>query len=315
MLAVAAHKADGPRYRPAVAVPQAGIFALGNLAHTYLEFDLADGADAAALVAAVAGLTEPRTTMGGVNLVTGFRPELWAAAAPASAPAKLHGFDTPVTGAGGYVMPATQHDVMLWIAGGSYDVVFDAGVEMMSELTDVAVLADEIVSWSYHRDLDLTGFIDGTENPSLSVAPRFVLVPEGRPGAAGSVLLLQKWRHDTAAWTALSTQDQEQVIGRVKATSEELEDKASNSHVARTDQDQFGHIFRRNTPYGSIRDHGTVFVGFSAAQRPLATMLESMAGVNGEPDALTRYSQPLTGAYYFVPSVDDLAASGRQIGE
>jgi porphyrinogen peroxidase len=36
---------------------------------------------------------------------------------------------------------------------------------------------------------------------------------------------------------------------------------------------------------------------------PLATMLGSMAGVaDGILDALTRYTQPLTGAYYFVPS-------------
>lgn len=32
-----------------------------------------------------------------------------------------------------------------------------------------------------------------------------------------------------------------------------------------------------------------------------------MAGlVTGTRDALTRYSQPLTGSYYFVPSVGDL---------
>lgn len=38
------------------------------------------------MVAAAAGLGEPRTTLGGVNLVTGMRPELWAAVAPAPAP-------------------------------------------------------------------------------------------------------------------------------------------------------------------------------------------------------------------------------------
>ena len=36
-------------------------------------------------------------------------------------------------------------------------------------------------------------------------------------------------------------------------------------------------------------------------------MLESMAGlVSGTRDALTRYTTPLTGAYYFVPSTDAL---------
>ena len=94
---------------------------------------------------------------------------------------------------------------------------------------------------------------------------------------------------------------------RTKLDSVELEDKAPESHVASTDQDRFGDIFRRNTPYGTVMDHGTMFVGFAAEQRPLAVMLESMAGlVSGERDALTRYTRPLTGAYYFVPSVDSL---------
>ena len=50
-----------------------------------------------------------------------------------------------------------------------------------------------------------------------------------------------------------------------------------------------------------------MFVGFSREQRPLAAMLESMAGVGGgAPDALTHYTRPLTGAYYFVPSATAL---------
>ena len=58
--------------------PQTGMFALGTDSHAYLEFDLLPTAGAASAVARVAGLREPRTTMGGVNLVAGFRPELWA---------------------------------------------------------------------------------------------------------------------------------------------------------------------------------------------------------------------------------------------
>jgi len=56
--------------------PQSGLFALGTAAHAYLEFDAAAGKGAVDVVRAVASLREPRTTMGGVNLVAGFRPEL-----------------------------------------------------------------------------------------------------------------------------------------------------------------------------------------------------------------------------------------------
>jgi putative iron-dependent peroxidase len=288
--------------------PQPGIFALGTNAHAYLEFEVAGGRDGEEFVAALASLREPRTTMGGVNLVAGFRPELWRAAAPTEAPSGLDGFNTDVVGTDGFVMPATQHDAVLWLSGSAYDVVFDVARAAIAELHGLGVVADETSSWPYRRDLDLTGFIDGTENPTLIEAPQLVLVPDGSPGAGGTILLLQKWVHDAAAWESLPVAEQEQVIGRTKLDSVELEDKPASSHVASTDQDRFGKIFRRNTPYGTVTDHGTMFIGFCAEQRPLAAMLESMAGVtSGERDALTRYTTPLTGAYYFVPAAEALA--------
>jgi len=69
-----------------MASAQPGIFALGTNSHAYLEFVLAAAAHALEAVARIASLREPRTTIGGVNLVTGFRPELWAAVAPDAAP-------------------------------------------------------------------------------------------------------------------------------------------------------------------------------------------------------------------------------------
>jgi porphyrinogen peroxidase len=290
-----------------VRTPQSGIFALGTASHAYLEFDKDPDVAVAELVQAVAAMREPRTTMGGVNLVAGFAPELWREVAPAEAPPDLAGFREDLVGVEGYVMPATQHDAVLWISGSAYDVVFDVARATIAALAGLATVADETSSWPYRHDLDLTGFIDGTENPTLVEAPDFVLVPEGKPGAYGSVLLLQKWRHDSREWESLPVERQEEVIGRRKADSTELEDKAADSHVARTDQDEFGKIFRRNMPYGTVTDHGTMFVGFCSEQGPLAAMLESMAGLTtGARDALTYFTQPLTGAYYFVPSTQSL---------
>jgi putative iron-dependent peroxidase len=288
------------------ATPQSGIFALGTASHAYLEFDSAGEGPGRELVAALASLREPRTTIGGVNLVAGFRPELWRAVAPGDVPAELHSFNDDVTGADGYVMPATQHDAVLWISGSAYDVVFDVAREAIASVARLASVAEETSSWPYRHDRDLTGFIDGTENPSLIDAPGLVVVPEG-PGAGGTILLLQKWVHDAVAWEALPTADQERVMGRRKDDSVELDDKPADSHVASTDQDRLGKIFRRNMPYGTVTDHGTMFVGFASEQRPLQEMLESMAGSNGGTrDALTRYTNALTGAYYFVPSTEAL---------
>jgi porphyrinogen peroxidase len=289
-----------------MASPQTGIFALGTASHAYLELD-ATG-DAAALAAAVASLREPRTTMGGVNLVSGFRPELWRELRPEDTPADAAGFDADLAGIEGFVMPATQHDAVLWISGGSYDVVFDVARAAIAALGALATVGEETSSWSYHHDLDLTGFIDGTENPTLVEALEVVAVPEGSPGAGGSTLLLQKWQHDATVWEALGVERQEEVIGRRKTDSVELDPKPADSHVASTDQDSFGKILRRNMAYGTVTDHGTMFVGFASTREPLQAMLESMAGLkSGARDALTRYTNPVSGAYYVIPSIESIA--------
>ena len=296
-----------------MASPQTGIFALGTASHAYLEFDLLSSADASSAVTLVAGLREPRTTIGGVNLVAGFRPELWATVAPDAAPPDVTGFNAPLTGVEGYTLPATQHDVVIWLTGAAYDVVFDLSRAVTTALADHVGLANEMVGWPYHRDLDLTGFMDGSENPTLVEASSAALIPPGTPGESGSILLLQQWEHDAEAWDKLPVPLQEAVIGRRKVDSVELSPRPVDSHVARTDQDTFGKIFRRNIGYGTLARHGTIFVGFSATQRTLAAMLESMVGRGDGPrDRLTRFTRALTGGYYVIPSVERLAAFGSE---
>jgi putative iron-dependent peroxidase len=288
--------------------PQTGIFALGTMSHVYLELDLVPGAAPGVLVGAVAGLREPRTTIGGVNLVVGFRPELWASVAPDDTPTGVTSFRSPVSGPTGVTMPATQHDAVIWIAGGEYDAVFDVTRAVRLALAPWATLVHEIVGWPYHHDLDLTGFIDGTENPSLVEAASVAIVPAGGPGAGSSILLLQQWRHDGLAWDALPQAQQEAVIGRTRSDSVELDPRPAGSHVARTDQEAFGHILRRNVAWGTLLDHGTIFSGFAANQAILARMLDSMAGIpDGIVDELTRFAAAVTGAYYVVPSVESLS--------
>jgi porphyrinogen peroxidase len=299
---------------PTPNTPQAGMFALGTASHAYLELDLEPGRDGAELVRHLASLREPRTTMGGVNLVVGFRPELWAAAFPRAAPVEVTGFEDPVVGPDGFTMPATQHDALLWLSGSAYDVLFDTARAAIAGLASLATVAEETSSWPYQHDRDLTGFIDGTENPTVVEAPEVILIPDGTPGAGGTVVLLQKWEHDAAAWESLPTEEQEQVMDRRKPDSLELDPKRADSHVASTDQDTFGKIFRRNMPYGTVTGHGTMFVGSCSGRKPLHAMLESMSGLgSGARDALTHFTTPLTGAYYFVPSIPALLAAAPPV--
>ena len=155
---------------------------------------------------------------------------------------------------------------MVWLTGSGYDVVFDLSRTVIVGLAGAAELANEIVGWPYHHDLDLTGFIDGTENPTLVEASSVAIIPEGSPGEGGSILLLQQWEHDAVGWERLSVDAQEAIIGRRKADSAELDPPPPGSHVERTDQDRLGKIFRRNIAYGTLERHGTIFVGFSRDQ-------------------------------------------------
>jgi porphyrinogen peroxidase len=291
--------------------PQTGIFALGDAAHGLFEFSLRAGADVEAAVSALVSVREPRATVGGANRVLGFRPSLWRKLAPKDAPLDAHDFEEPIKGSGGYSMPATQADIWAWFSAANYDTVFDMGRGAIESLAPYAGLEREYRGWVYHHNRDLTGFQDGTENPPLDEAPEIALVGNGNPGAGGGVVLFQVWKHTKSAFHDLPIETQEAVIGRTKADSIELGETQmpADSHVSRTTLDVDGKeldIFRRNVPYGIVSDNGTLFIGFSAEQRRLELMLRQMAGIGGPRDALTKYTQPLTGAYYFVPSIQAL---------
>jgi len=196
--------------------PQAGIFALGTSSHAYLEFDILDAKNRREFAVTISSIREPRTTTGGVNFVIGFRPELWRDVVPDDAPEDVEGFNKEIQGVEGFVMPATQHDALVWLSGSAYDVLFDMARSVVRDLTGQASLVDETSSWPYRHDRDLSGFIDGSENPTLLDAPSAALLPEGVAGAAGSVLLLQKWKHKVREWETLPVERQERIMGRTK---------------------------------------------------------------------------------------------------
>ncbi|MCW2494253.1 Dyp-type peroxidase [Jatrophihabitans sp.] len=288
---------------------QPSIFAQGTGEHAYVEFDLLPGADPLDLVTGLATVHGPEAAVSGVSAVIAFRPELWAALRPAAAPAGVSSF-TEIVGPE-ITFPASQHDAWLWVAGSSRGAVFDATRTAIDAVAGCARPVSEVTGWHYQRDRDLTGFIDGTENPA-GVRAVDVVTHADEPGRGSSIALVQQWAH-TPAWVDVPVADQERVIGRSKPDSVELDEAVmpADSHVSRTVVEEEGaelKIYRRNTAYGAVTEHGTMFVGFCATQHPLQIMLERMAGVgDGVRDALTRYTTPLTGAYYVAPSIPALA--------
>lgn len=289
---------------------QSGITGLGVTDHAYYELDLlvdaaSEGKTSIGALAAAANL--PSTC--GANIVIGVRPELWAQVAdPQDVPENVHGFNEPMQGKDGYSMPATQHDAWLYVASSSRSQCFDVSHKILDDLKPYFKVADETIGWVYEKNRDLTGFEDGTENPGTFEAPSVVAIPDGKPGAGASILLFQKWVHQTQEWESLSTEEQEDAIGRTKVDSVELDDeeKPESSHVARSVVEVDGEeldVYRRNVAYGDRGEHGTVFVGFTFDQWRMNEMLRRMAGADGGPrDMLTYFTTAITGSWYVCPS-------------
>lgn len=295
-------------------VPQFGIFAQGTNAHQFIEFDLRPDVDMPLATSALSRLRAPAVASGGVNLVIGFGSDFWREVALEDAPPELGPFQRIGT-VGGHHAPATQHDFWLWISGSSQDVVFEHARAAVLALSDVAVVASEQPCFVHRDSRDLTGFIDGTANPMTHEAPYASLVPEDRPGAGGSHVLVMRWVHDLTAFESLPVSEQERVFGRTKLDSIELEGEAKpfNAHISRVEiTDESGEelpIYRRSVPYGTVAEHGLYFVAFSAERSRFDQMLSHMFGLASDRvhDRLTDFSRPVSGAFYFAPSLTLLA--------
>jgi porphyrinogen peroxidase len=297
-----------------MATGQPGIFAQGTRSHYNLEFDLRSGARPDDVAAAVAKLREPAVTAGGLNLVIGFGAGLWGSLVSASdRPAELRPFD-PVEGTDGHRAPSTQHDLWIWIHGTGEDLALDAARACTAVLAPVAELVLEQPCFVYRDSRDLTGFIDGTENPHVEEGPEVALVAAGEPGEGGAYVITQRWVHDLEAFHGQSVTEQEGTIGRTKPDSIELADdrKPPTAHIARVVIEEDGEeleIYRRSTPYGTVGEHGLYFVGFSAELSRFDKMLARIFGVtDGVRDHLTDFTRPVTGSYYFAPSLEALRA-------
>jgi putative iron-dependent peroxidase len=322
--------------------PQPGVFAQGTRFHHHLEFDARPRIGPRAYRTALAVLRAPAVTAGGANLVVGFGPSLWrrlardpaedvAAVLAAHRPARaiagrsraiagrsraIAGRSRAGTGVPGTSVPATQHDLWVWIHGSGPDVVLDVARATADAFAPVASLATDQPGFVYGASRDLTGFIDGTENPTVEEAPDVALIADGQPGAGGSFAITQRWVHDLAAFHTLSLRDQEGVFGRTKADSIELapEEKPPTAHIARVvvegEDGEELQIYRRSVPYGNVTEHGLYFVAFSADPARFDRMLARMFGRSGDGlhDRLTEFSRPVTFSRYFVPSAESFSA-------
>jgi porphyrinogen peroxidase len=292
-----------------MAVPQPGIFAQGTRSHYHLEFDLRPDVTDAAICAAIGGLREPSVTAGGLNIIVGFGTALWRRLRPDDVPADSAPFET-IEGAG-HTAPATQHDIWVWTHGTGEDVELDVARGIAAVFAPVATLALEQPGFVYRDSRDLTGFIDGTENPPVEAAHDVAIVPDGQPGEGGAHVIAMRWVHNLGAFHAQSVEDQEATFGRTKPDSVELDDKPPTAHISRVVIKEDGEeleIYRRSVPYGRVEELGLYFIAFSADRTRFTKMLANMFGTSGDGlhDRLTDFTTPVTGSFFFAPSLDAL---------
>jgi putative iron-dependent peroxidase len=291
-------------------VPQAGIFAVGTRTHHHLEFDVDASVPLESVVAAIDSIVE----IGSSNIVVGFGSDLWGRLSTTK-PVGLAAF-TEVRGRDGHVAPSTQHDLWIWIHGTGVDDVLDVATSCTAALSGLASLAVETRCFVYHDSRDLTGFIDGTENPPPTEATEVACIPAGQVGAGGSHVIAQRWVHDLAAFDQLAVEEQELVIGRTKLDSIAIPEdvRPADAHISRAelldDEGNERPIYRRSVPYGDVTERGLYFLGFSAERDRFDGMLAQIFGASddGVRDHLIDFSTAITGSYYFAPSMEDLAA-------
>ena len=114
-----------------------------------------------------------------------------------------------------------------------------------------------------------------------------------------------------AAWNALTTEQQENIIGRRKLDDIELDDsvKPTSAHNALTTITENGQevdILRDNMPFGQVGngEYGTYFIGYARSPASTEQMLRNMfiGRPEGNYDRLLDVSTAVTGGLFFVPS-------------
>ena len=244
-----------------------------------------------------------------IKTAVAFGPELWSKLYE-QAPAGFKQLE-PIQGS--FNMPVVPADVLIHIASARADICFALSQSFFEGIRDQVEVLDERVCFRYFDGRDITGFIDGTENPQFpdDRAEVALLGEDAGIFQDGSFIFAQRYAHNLDKWKKLKVDAQEQVMGRTKLESIELDNevKPASAHIARTVVEDEGgeemEILRHSLPYGDGRgDQGLFFIAYTKDLKIIDAMLVRMFGTSGDGihDRLLHFVTPMDGAYYFAPS-------------
>jgi putative iron-dependent peroxidase len=261
-----------------------------------------------------------RVPEGELSLVVGIGAELWDRLTDGGPrPAELHPFRE--FAGPRHTAPATPGDLLFHIRAHRFDLCFELAQRLTERLRGTAEVVDEVHGFRSFDDRDVLGFVDGTENPEGAAADEAVLIGEEDPAfAGGSYVVVQKYLHDLAAWDALSTEEQELIIGRTKLSDIELPDevKPPDSHLALNviegPDGEERKVMRFNMPFGRVgaAEFGTYYIVYARTAELIELMLTNMfiGDPPGNTDRILDFSTALTGNLFFVPPAEMLEDLG-----
>src|SRR3954468_19896990 len=202
--------------------------------------------------------------------------------------------------------PSTQHALWVFLAHGDATHLFDVGRELAARFRGLLDVVDEVDAFGYREGRDLSGFVDGTENPKGDDAVRAAIIAGRGAGLdGGSFVAVQRWVHDLDAVDRMTAAARAGAVGRDQETDHELDAAPASAHVKRTAQETFdppAHILRRSMPYGGVREHGLNFVAFGESLDRFERQMRRMAGRDdGVPDGILSFTRAVSGAYSFCP--------------
>ena len=200
----------------------------------------------------------------------------------------------PVEGPG-FVVPSTPAALWVWLRSGDRGELVHESRRTERALADAFAMDSVVEAFRYREGLDLTGYEDGTENPTGDAAAALV---SGRgPGLDGSSFVaVQQWVHDLDRFESFSPGVRDHIIGRRKSDNAELKDGPDAAHVRRTEQeaaDPPAFLLRRSMPWSDARRAGLVFVAFGKSFDAFEFHLRRMVGAADRiVDHLFRFTRP-----------------------
>ncbi len=214
----------------------------------------------------------------------------------------------PALSCQGIDIPSTPSALWIWLRGEDRGTLMHLSRAIELQLADVLEL-DQLTDGFMHEDgRDLTGYVDGTENPEDEDAVQTAVVHQPATLQGSSFVAVQQWLHDFDSFDAMTSTQQDNSIGRRRSDNEEF-DAPESAHVKRTAQESFtpeAFMLRRSMPWTEANSSGLMFVAFGHSVNAFEAQMQRMIGMeDGVTDALFQFTRPISGSYFWCPPLQD----------